>query len=51
MAVPGLQERNLCPDAVEPHGSVEPAALEPAPSPPPESRFDEELVCGRQVVR
>jgi hypothetical protein len=50
VAVRGLQERDLRPDAVEPHDAVHPAALDRGPSLQLESKFDEELGCGREVV-
>jgi hypothetical protein len=50
VAIRGLQERDLCPDAVEPHDAVHPAALDPPASVQLESKFDEELGRGREVV-
>ncbi len=50
MAVRGLQERDLCPDAVEPPDAVHPAALDRPLSLQLESKFDEEPGCGREVV-
>jgi hypothetical protein len=49
-AVRGLQDRDLCPDAVEPHDAVHPAALDRPLALQLESEFDEELGCGREVV-
>ena len=46
----GLQDRDLCPDAVEPHDAVHPAALDRHLALQLESEFDEELGCGREVV-
>ena len=46
----GLQDRDLCPDAVEPHDTVHPAALDRRLTLQLESEFDEELGCGREVV-
>jgi hypothetical protein len=50
VAVRGLQDRDLCPDAVEPHDAVHPAALDRPLALQLESEFDEELSCGREVV-
>jgi hypothetical protein len=50
VAVRGLQERDLCPDAIESHGAVHPAALDRPLSLQLESKFDEELGCGSEVV-
>ena len=50
VAVRGLQHRDLCPDAVEPHDAVHPAALYRPLALQLEAEFDEELGCGREVV-
>jgi hypothetical protein len=50
VAVRGLQDRDLCPDAVKPHDAVHPAALDRPLALQLESEFDEELGCGREVV-
>ena len=50
VAVRGLQERDVCPDALESHDAVYPAALDRSFSLQLESKFDEELGCGCQVV-
>src|SRR5207245_2606990 len=50
MAVRGLQDRDLCPDAIEPHDAVHPAAFDRPLALQLESEFDEELGCGREVV-
>ena len=50
VAVRGLQHRDLCPDAVEPHDAVHPAALDRPLAQQLESELDEELGCGREVV-
>src|SRR5205807_10378309 len=49
VAVRGLQDRDLCPDPVEPHDAVHPAALDRPLALQLESEFDE-LGCGREVV-
>ena len=50
VAVRGLQERDLCPDAFEPHDAVHPATLDWPFSLQFESKLDEELSCGPEVV-
>jgi hypothetical protein len=50
VAVWGLQEREIYPDAVEPHDTVHPAALDLPLALQLESEFDENLGCGREVV-
>ena len=49
-AVRGLQHGDLCPDAVESHDAVHPAALERPLALQLESELDEELDRGREVV-
>jgi hypothetical protein len=50
VAVRGLQHRDICSDAFEPHDAVHPAALNQTLSLQFESKLDEELDCGREVV-
>jgi hypothetical protein len=50
VAVRGLEHRQLCLDAVEPHDAVHRAALDRPLALQLESKFDEELGCGREVI-
>ena len=50
LAVRGLKHRDICPDAFEPYDAVHPAALDQTLSLQFESKLDEELDCGREVV-
>jgi hypothetical protein len=49
-AVRALQERDLCPNAVERNDAVHPVALDRRLALKLASEFDEELSCGRDVV-
>lgn len=50
VAVYGLQHCDLRPDALESHDAVCPAAFDWPLALQLESKFDEELGCGREVV-
>src|SRR5262252_7424900 len=50
MAVRGLHDRDLCPDAVEPQDAIHPPALDRPLALQLESELDKELSRGREVI-